>query len=101
MESEADATADSSHTQNKSLTSRPRAGLSRKTRGEVTNQPDNAGHAPLTRGGVTTGTADPRTSMPNRPPPKEQKKSHQCAALTINRHPLDQVTTKGAQGKET
>ena len=109
MESEVDVPAEveadspHTHTQDESPTIKPRARLIPATRGGVTNQPDDAGLTPMTRGWVTNGTTDPRTSMPDRPPAKEQNRSHQCAAPTITICTLDQadqVMTKGTWGKE-
>ena len=104
IESEADASAevkaDSPCTQDESLTSTTKVRLSLTTWSGVTNKPNNDRLSPMTRGGVTTGTNDLRTSMPDRPPAEEHSKNHQCATLTINIHPLDQAMTKGTLGKE-
>ena len=102
-DSPAEDDADSPHTEDKSLTSRPRARLTPMTRDGVTKQPDNARLAPVTRGRITTGTADLRTSMPDRL--LCQRAELESSVLNTDDHhttldQANQVTTKGALQKE-
>ena len=64
--------ADSPCTQDESLTSRPKAGLTTMTKGEVTNKSAKARPTPMTRGGVTIGTIRPETSMQTDPLPRSR-----------------------------